>query len=420
MISKLLTNLLETITMKSFILRLAGILALSFIMGTTLTAQASFSSSKYMIVMDAGSTGTRAYLYSATHDNGSVTVNTLKSTKISPAVTAVEDFHTYFETLLKGVQDPNLDNNEVTIYLHATAGVRMLPSKEQTALMDDIRSALHIESAALGYPDMTETLVENVDVLTVEEEAYYIWINDQYVSGKLLNQGNLLSSNTFTAVEMGGASAEVSAVDPFPYNNLPYTDFPHYNQVVSVYATGYDGSGQDAALATMLETYLEKPEHRKNFAGCFSEGASYPLTDPVVHGTGNFDDCKKFIKNHPVNKYQEIPHANTQYLLTSSFFYTFKVLGLANDAGTQVTTLEQLKSRGKAFCNISWLNLKELYPTESEEYLVKYCFNSAFQHTYLNQIGVPADASLLSVDKYNGEPMKPMTWTLGVAYRDML
>lgn len=367
-----------------------------------------------VMVIDAGSSGTRAYVYETTNNAGDITVTKIIDQKVSPAVTSVTDFNTYFSNLLTLVQSGSVVNADTPIYLYATAGVRMLPRADQTALLANIRAGLSEEAAVLGYPDMTATLKEDVRVISAAEEAYFIWINDQYVAGKL-ELNTLNNENTFAAVEMGGASAEVALL---PLRAHPATlknsiSFPFYDRRYSIYSVGYDGSGLDKAIAHMLDAY---ERNGGDFAACFPVGAPYPLTNPVLTGTGEFEECATFIKRHPANQYRKAPSAD-QYLLTGGFYYTFKILGLANDNSPFWVSLDDLATEGTDFCTTSWTDLQSEYPSEGLSYLLNYCFNSAFQHHYLEGIGVNNNDLLMSTDKYNGNPTKPMTWTLGVAYR---
>ncbi len=367
-----------------------------------------------LMVIDAGSTGTRAYVYETTNNDGDITVTKVIDKKISPAVTSVTNFNTYFNDLLALVQSGSVVNADTPIYLYATAGVRILPRAEQTALLANVRTGLSTAAVNFGYPDMTATLKEDVRVISAAEEAYFIWINDQYVAGKL-EQNTLNNENTFAAVEMGGASAEV-AILPLRSSaaiRKQSISFPFYDRRYSIYSVGYDGSGLDQAIAHMQDAY---DRQGGDFAACFPEGAPYPLTNPVLTGTGDFEQCTAFINRHPANLYRRAPSAD-QYLLTGGFYYTFKILGLADDNSPFWVSLNDLATEGTDFCATSWADVQDEYPLEGLNYLVNYCFNSAFQHHYLKGIGVGSSDLLMSTDKYNGDATKPMTWTLGVAYR---
>ncbi|MFI4957253.1 MAG: hypothetical protein ACHQAX_08610 [Gammaproteobacteria bacterium] len=381
-------------------------LALSFL------ALSAFA--KPVIVFDAGSSGTRIYLYDVTEVNGKTNVTTTKYYKPSSATTTytypvtdarfAADPVAYFDHFITEIEKTSFDHAATPIYVYATAGVRMATNAD--AIIADMRKGIRGAVEGDTYPVIAD---ENVNTLTVSQEAFNVWVNDQFVSNAL-SADVLTADNTFAAVEMGGASAEVSVLVENPAD---FTDndviFAHLGNEYHVYSTGYDGSGQDKAALALLDAYNANPADQR-FAGCFPVGAPYPLTAPVLTGTGKFEECSEFIVEHPVNNYDKAPSAE-RYLLTSGFYYTFKILGLANDATLQTTTNEELAYKGAAFCARTWEDLMEAYPGDT--FLITYCFNSAFQHHFLKEMGVKNAASLLSVDKYNGNPM---TWTLGVAY----
>lgn len=392
---------------------LAALFSLVFCLITTAHADP-------VMVFDAGSSGSRVYLYDVTTDaQGKVAVKTLGYYKgASPYSYPVTDakfaadpvgyFNHFLEKIEAAAPQTPDAQAKTPIYVYATAGVRMSEAPAPQDIIDDMRHGIRAAAADKGrtYPAIPN---ESVDTLTVADEAFNVWINDQYVSGKF-DQAQLDPANMYAAIEMGGASTEVAVLttQSSEFNKT----FTHLGQPYQVYSMGYDGSGQDKARDAMFKAYSDNPAASTAFAGCFPVGAPYPTTNPVLTGTGNFADCVAFIEAHPVNNYDGQTPKAQQYLLTSGFYFTFKALGIANEAVLQKTTNTALAKAGTAFCAKNWADLQAAYPGDT--YLITYCFNSAFQHYFLNEVNVAPDAALLSVDKYNG---KPMTWTLGVAYQ---
>lgn len=387
---------------------LSTLLALCFI---TFSAFA-----KPIMVFDAGSSGTRVYLYDVSTDaNGKVSVTTLKYYKPSSSTTTytypvtdarfAADPVGYFEHFLTEIETVAFDRASTPIYVYATAGVRMSENPAPQVIIDDMRTGIRA-AAGTDYPNITD---EQVDTLSVAEEALNVWINDQYVTEQL-NAATLDRSAMYTAIEMGGASSEVSGLSRLSSEfDMP---FLYRGESYDVYSMGYDGSGQDKARDAMMKAYQANPDDKQKFAGCFPVGAPYPLSNPELVGTGNFADCQAFIEAHPVNSYDSGTPLANKYLLTSGFYYTFKALGIADETVLKETSRVELQKTGAAFCGKTWDALQAEFPGDA--YLINYCFNSAFQDYFLNEVDVPARATLLSIDKYNG---KPMTWTLGVAYQ---
>lgn len=373
-----------------------------------------------VMVFDAGSSGSRVYLYDVTTDaEGRINVTTLGYYKgASPYSYPVTDakfaadpvgyFNHFLEKIEAAAPQTPEAQAKTPIYVYATAGVRMSETPAPQDIIDDMREGIRTAAADKGrlYPAIPDA---SIDTLSVADEAFNVWINDQYVSGKLI-PNQLHADEMYAAIEMGGASSEVSILttEPSEFNMT----FMHLGQPYDVYSTGYDGSGQDKARDAMLQAYQANPIDKEKFAGCFPVGAPYPSQEnAMLEGTGVFADCVAFIEAHPVNHYDAQTPTAKKYLLTSGFYYTFKTLGIANETVLQETTNTELAKAGTAFCGKSWAELQAAYPGDT--YLITYCFNSAFQHSFLNEMNVAPEATLLSIDKYNG---KPMTWTLGVAY----
>lgn len=100
------------------------------------------------------------------------------------------------------------------IYLKATAGMRKLPNFRRQRLMETVRSLFFNKTYC---PFRFE--LEFARVISGEEEAIYGWTAVNFLKGSLLTDsegtGVVMSPNrTFGALDMGGASTQISFYDP--------------------------------------------------------------------------------------------------------------------------------------------------------------------------------------------------------------
>ncbi|XP_068648296.1 probable apyrase 7 isoform X2 [Aristolochia californica] len=182
--------------------------------------------SHYYIVLDCGSTGTRAYVYESTvnqrgHESLPITLRSLPEDfqKKSAARTgrAYQRMETEpgFDKLVRNVsglkaaikpllrwaekQIPKKAHKDTSLFLYATAGVRRLPTSDSDWLLDKAWSILK-NSSFLCHRKW-------VKIISGMEEAYYGWIALNYNMGML---GSYPKKPTFGALDLGGSSLQVT------------------------------------------------------------------------------------------------------------------------------------------------------------------------------------------------------------------
>lgn len=187
----------------------------------------------YGIIIDAGSTGSRLFLYEWTSrsDNEIITIHPVKDEngnpivkKVSPGLSSFADrpeaAPEYIMPLLSYASNylPNDKHKETPVSIFATAGMRLLSIEKQDNIMNALREKL---------PMLTELqiLAHNIKVITGKWEGIYSWIAVNYMLGHFNNSNseiNLQSelvtttteqvprSKTAGMVDMGGASAQIA------------------------------------------------------------------------------------------------------------------------------------------------------------------------------------------------------------------
>ncbi|KAL8535355.1 hypothetical protein ACS0TY_011124 [Phlomoides rotata] len=186
----------------------------------------SRGTSKFYVVIDCGSTGTRVYVYQASvnhkeDDNlpivlkslpesfqqksGSQTGRAYNRMETEPGfdklVHNISGLKKAIKPLIKWAekQIPENSHKSTSLFLYATAGVRRLPSSDSDWLLNNAWSILK------SSPFLCKK--EWVKTITGMEEAYYGWIALNYHTGVL---GSVPKQETYGALDLGGSSLQVT------------------------------------------------------------------------------------------------------------------------------------------------------------------------------------------------------------------
>jgi Golgi apyrase len=149
---------------------------------------------KHGIIIDAGSTGSRVFLYKI-EDNDVVEV---RLGTCSPGISSApgrETFKCYQDHLTAALSlIPQEYHAQSPVYILATAGMRLLPRIDQDVIYRDIHSAY----AASNLPFQLHT-----ETISGEAEAYFSWLSVQYLSKTLLIDIHTRVAPTIGALDLG-------------------------------------------------------------------------------------------------------------------------------------------------------------------------------------------------------------------------
>jgi hypothetical protein len=187
----------------------------------------SQGASKFYVVLDCGSTGTRVYVYRASIDHNiagtlpivlSSLAEGLRKKPSSQNGRAYDRMETEpgFHKLVRNAsglgaaikplvqwaakQIPKHAHKTTSLFLYATAGVRKLPTADSKWLLDNAWSILKKTSPFLCQREW-------VKIISGPEEAYYGWIALNHRTGML---GATPRKPTFGALDLGGSSLQVT------------------------------------------------------------------------------------------------------------------------------------------------------------------------------------------------------------------
>lgn len=238
----------------------------------------SQGASKFYVVLDCGSTGTRVYVYEASIRNrkdGSLPIH-IKSLSEDPRrkprkqsgraydrmetepglqklVRNVSGLEAGIKPLVRWAQKqiPEHAHQTTSVFLYATAGVRRLPPADSKWILDNAWSILK-KSSFYCRRDF-------VKIISGMEEAYFGWIALNHHTGVL---GAIPKIPTYGALDLGGSSLQVT----FESDKHVNSDIDLRIGAVKHHLTAYSLSGyglNDAFDKSVFHLFKKHPEQAK-------------------------------------------------------------------------------------------------------------------------------------------------------------
>ncbi|KAK4126041.1 hypothetical protein N657DRAFT_679053 [Parathielavia appendiculata] len=444
---------------------------------------------RWGVILDAGSSGTRLHIYrwkdpekarkgASKEDLRSLPklVTEKKWTKkIRPGVSTfgdnVEDvgpahLQKLIDHALKIVPEDKVQ--DTPIFLMATAGMRLLPQFQQSALTREICSYLQ-RTTRFSLPDCNL----HIQVIKGETEGLYGWIASNYLLGgfdRPNEHQHGKGHHTYGFLDMGGASAQIAFApnateaekhsDDLKLLRLRTLDgSPSEYKVFTATWLGFGVNQARASYVKNLEdryanTDAELPDP------CLPKGlrttlGGDPVNDrqygiPTLIGTGHFDECLQLTypllgKDKPCEDNpcllngQHVPAIDfnvNHFIGVSEYWHTTHgVFGGKGDMAYDFTTYQQ---RVKDYCGQDWNQIQsKINSQENKDPKIaqEACFKASWLINVLHEgIGVPrigleklpttnVSKGALEHAKEKGflDPFKPVdkidgievSWTLG-------
>ncbi|XP_044292295.1 ectonucleoside triphosphate diphosphohydrolase 7 isoform X2 [Varanus komodoensis] len=437
----------------------------------------------YGVVVDCGSSGSRVFVYfwpphnKNPHDLLDIRqmrdhANEPVVKKIKPGISTVaktpEKASEYMKPLLSfaAAYVPKAKHKETPLYILCTAGMRLLPEWQQTAILEDLVRDVPLEFDFLFSKSHAE-------VISGKQEGVYAWIGINFVLGRFDHEEEdalisvslagqeapLVRKRTVGILDMGGASLQIAYEVPIPTTfsspqqeeaakslladfNLG-CDVQHTKHVYRVYVNTFLGFGGNIARQRYEELLLNRTFASNRLRGeHMGANPEMPVLDPClpsgledvvdkgsqtlhIRGQGDWQSCGEQL--HPLltgenssqvtlsNAYQApIDFMNSEFYGFSEFFYcTDDVLRLGGRYHRPT-----FAQAAQDYCSLSWSVLTQrfrdkLYSSHADLHRVKYqCFKSAWMHQVLHEgFHFPRDYSGLRTAQlvYDRE----VQWTLG-------
>ncbi len=391
-------------------------------------APAAADAAFWGIVLDMGSSGTRARIH--TWDESAPLTEFKPSEdadadalEIKPGVAAMrpQEIDGYLRPLLTQAARwvPADEAPTTRVRAFATAGMRALASSEQEAIWTAVR-------AVLGDRNASPFLFDRADATTISGnlEGLFGFLAVNFIL-ELASTGGA-SEQPVGAMDLGGASVELAFA---PDGGAPIMA-DAYRAVIDerttqVYSHSYMNSGQDVARTRLAEQLVQMN------GGSVGNGG--PLPNPCLSvgyldnrtiggasvqfvGVGEYDQCFALMSGllHPdyeclqqpcaaMGVYQPaLPSGRHSLVAYSAFFYTINGIGLLgwSDAsgvdGAEDITPTMIKDAGRRFCARQWSEVRS-------NYAHAYCFSSAYIPAMLETFGVgPESDQIMYSRKLHG------------------
>ncbi|XP_042672843.1 ectonucleoside triphosphate diphosphohydrolase 3 isoform X3 [Centrocercus urophasianus] len=305
---------------------------------------------KYGIVLDAGSSRTTVYVYEwpAEKENDTGVVSqTFKCDVKGPGISSYEHntgaLAKPLDECLNKVKEriPVHLHKSTSIYLGATAGMRLLRLQNETA-------ANEVLASVQNYFRAQPFRFRGAHIITGPEEGVYGWITANYLMGNFLERNlwrtwvHPYRKETMGALDLGGASTQISFIPEDSQENFNNTmQVKLYGYDYNVYTHSFQCYGREEAEKRLLALLLQA------FSG---------------------------------------------------FYYTINALNLSGHF-----SLADFNSSMWFFCSQSWAQLQFMLPKSEEIYTRSYCFSANFIY-YLLVHGYNFDAGNWPQIHFQKEP----------------
>ncbi|KAI8886310.1 hypothetical protein K501DRAFT_244253 [Backusella circina FSU 941] len=429
---------------------------------------------KYGVFIDAGSSGSRVYIYSwkdnqhvmrewkpeelrgklptvERGDKDGLKWTTRQEPGISSFANRVHDISEHLEPLLSFAKEvvPEESHTSTPLFLMATAGMRLLPEEQQQDLLSAACQYIHNRTTFTSECD------SQVTVIPGSSEGVYGWIAVNYLMG-----GFDYGKDTFGFLDMGGASAQI-AFEPkqktdHEWANINFKTLDGQSLSYDVFVATFLGYGSNEARRRYLEERVRLLYEENRGANLLNEHHLLPMDDPCLplnlnltdtttsiglelHGTGDFNQCLSY--THPLlNKNMECPTepclldgvhtpqidwTESTFVGISEYWYSsHDILGLGG-----VYDFKEYEKKASDYCEKDWSTKQQLSDNDLYHHQMQ-CFKSAWMVNVLHEgIEVPRrltyDVLEQSIESIESKHWNPpfqsvdtindiqVSWTLG-------
>ena len=245
---------------------------------------------QYVAVIDAGSSGSRIYLYQGEATSSSVNVTTLlefapkggsglSSYQATPTVAGEQGIQPLLNELDTYLAAHNIAHTEVPVYVMATAGMR---NAEQA----DARAAASIYTSVSATITADGYAAPEVGTIPGSREALYAWTDANYNDGLFAGGTAGAATSPIGIVEVGGASSQIAFSTTASGPNV--TSVTIAGKDYRVFGASYLGMGQNDARQGILS-----PADAVSGNPCFPNNAGTGVAvaglpvDPAVYDIKN-------------------------------------------------------------------------------------------------------------------------------------
>ncbi len=348
------------------------------------------ANSQYLIIIDAGSSGSRLHLFTYAKDANTLYPHFseifLKKTK--PGIANFVEMpnqaaNTLIPLLLNAKKILNhYHAKKVPLYLFATAGMRFLSDEQQQNIYSQIKKAIEKN---------TDFTIKALKTISGRDEGLFTWLAVNYYKKTIQT-----NQPTFGIVELGGASSQIAFVP---------TAIENQNLTVSINRKKYN-----LFSTSFLGLGIKKVRRDTQFIYCT------PINKKIkdsVKGRFNIEKCHQqieqlLLRNDVKNIVPPIPK-NMQFYLVDKFYPLMKFYNILHVPFP--STLLYLTEKN---CKLQWKELKDSFEHTSKHFLKNICFDGVYIADLLvNGYGFNQHThQFIVTNNINGHELD---WSLGAA-----
>lgn len=333
---------------------------------------------QYAVVIDAGSSGSRVYVYSFEPSDSleKTAIKQVASLKVEPGISAyagvkkMKPVKQYLQPLISFAKEkiPADAHKKTPLFWYSTAGMRLLSPVKQR------RTYKRIEKIIKQQSDFK---IAAIQTISGSMEGVLMWLSANYQ-----NQ-SLSSKQPVGIIDMGGGSTQIVFATKSPQHTVK-VHFPA--KTFELFSHSFLGMGRNALRSQFT-----------NDAACFSQGFQLPSQ---AYAQGQFAECQTAIMQfvqlrHKISK--KIPTLPSINFVAFDGFYK-----MAKRLGLKTLSIQSLDKAGNKACRMKWKS----HSPSAKNANFDNCFNSAYFSILLAKYGFSPKAKLT---------VKEGSWTLGTA-----
>lgn len=352
------------------------------------------------MIIDAGSSGTRAFIYKWTDESSPASLPELSLAKVKktrPGISTLAprplEVGDYLQPLIDAAikEIPSKRISETPIFVMATAGMRLVQEAQRVTLLDEVCSYLR-ENTEFHLPDCSR----HVQVISGETEGLYGWLAANYLLGGFdttPNDDDRASQDTYGFLDMGGASTQIvfapnATESAEHWDDLKLVRLRNVDGTTNeykVFSTSFLGFGAHVARERFVEALTDR--YSTDDTGvlpdpCMPEGLRTTLDGDLVtgdtlpgeillEGTGDFEECLRqtfpllrkdaLCEDSPcLFNGQHTPAIDfdaTRFVGVSEYWHVTH--GVFSSSGSKAYDLASYREKVDDFCNQSWSAIEQ-------------------------------------------------------------
>ncbi|MCD6045877.1 MAG: ectonucleoside triphosphate diphosphohydrolase 1-like [Gammaproteobacteria bacterium] len=381
-----------------------------------------------IIIIDAGSTGSRLHLfrYTVAPDDPQkiITIKEVLQKDITPGLATIatqpeslthgitnqQHLQQYIASLLSAANQAlsPRERQKTPVYLFGTAGMRNLPQETRAAVLADTTDIFIQQVKQGGYP-IPNNPKKNINIINGSAEGLFSWITINYLMHRYDIQDFLFRRN-YGVLDLGGASTQISVQENKAHDKPSDIYLQNGERKYPIYVHSYPMYGTNASQKSFKNRFGKSSDicflqsGHANFKACQALIAADMYNETAYHQCTQRNGASYCSK---MGVYQA-DIADTQFFAISGYYYIFNDLDLVRN----IPSPGLLAKAGEKYCSLDWQTAIKKYPERNQITLNNDCFVSAWVYSLLKGYGLSDDTPLLTGNTINGIDTD---WPLGAA-----